>query len=906
MKNKIAITTVILLVICLVLAFVACNGSFPAPTNLAMSGSVLSWQAVDGAESYEIEVKNIGTFETKNTIYDIEVETTGTYEIRVRAKKGDVYSEYSSVYYYIVEKMLEKPVATLDLATKTLSWNAVEGCAGYLVRARYADDSKSSDDALIEMSEVNATSYVLEKEEYTMPGKFVIEVKALAPENSEYSDSAYSDPCTFVNDAQLSSPVLSGITSTRVYWNSVSNASSYYLEVRNTADPDEVYSTTVTSTSSTSVSVLLTNFNIQTPGTYTVHIKAVGDGEVYKDSAITDANEDYVIYKLPQLEEGCLTLKENDDGTVSAVWRIEQGELSDEQISLITSFTLVLTPYDSDGNAVLSAQRVSFNLESESDLEKLTVTEGDGYKEYAYVIDTLFTKTNDSGKAEPLLNLAYYGKRFTAELSASRSGNGVIAGTSVKAEDRYLSYLKPDVEESSGKYLITSAAELAYIVKEPDADYKQGANIDFGGYEWLCPDAFGGTYDGAEFIISDITVLGDGENVGFFGEIRTGASVTGLKLVNVTIENENAKYCGIVAGINNGSMSDCVAIGTVNAKYATAGGLVGQNNGTISASQAVADVTAAIAGGAAGVNNTGATMTYCVAKGNVNAIAEQAEEGETAVTLSYAGGFVAVNKGSVIYGSFVGNVASESTVRLDAPNYAGGFVALNEGSVVGSYAGANYSDDYSKRNHVSSTGRNENIAVGGFVGYNAGTISESYSNVNATSPKYVGGFVGFNADGASVSNAYSRGGVSVTTNNVGGFSGNVAGTLSNVYYYDENLDGNANRVDKEVSEYVTDFGQALADKLGSQFAVIGGEHSVANAVLKGHIYNVTTDLTIGPGAKITATVQYVDNGGELKTITAGNESATGSLVCGNQTSEGTVIIVFSSGSSRGIVIVTID
>ena len=907
MKNKIAITTIMLLVVCLALAFVSCKGTFDAPTNLAMSGNVLSWQAVEGAESYEIEVKNLGTFETKNTMYFIEVEETGTYEIRVRAKKGDVYSAYSDAYVYVVDKMLDAPVASFALETKTVSWNAIEGAAGYVVRVINGDESLTLDDAVIEMSEVSGTSYKLEKEEYSNPGKFVIQVKAIAPEGSEFSDSAYSDACTFTNDAQLSTPVLTSVTSTRVYWNSVANATAYYLEARNTADPDEVYSTTVNASAGTSVSVLLTNFNIETPGIYTVHIKTVGDGEVYKDSAFSDVNEDFKIYKLPQLAEDCLKLVENADGTTSAVWRIEQGEYSEEQIGLINYFTLVLTPYDSEGNAVLSAKRVSFNLESDSDKEKLTIVEGTGYTEYSYVIDQQFYETDEDGNTNLLLNIAYYGKRYTAELSATRNGNGVMAGTSVTAAEQYLSYKKPGTDKDSGAYLITSAAELAYIAKEPDASYKLGANIDFGGYEWLCIDSFSGTFDGTEYVISDIVIIGDGANVGLFGEIASGARVSNLRLLNAVVDSETAQFAGIIAGINNGTISDSVVTGSVNAKYATAGAVVGQNNGTLTTSQSVADVTAAIAGGIAGINDEGAILSYSNARGTVKAVVEEPEEGETsAVKNSYAGGFVAVNKGTVLYSSSIGNVSAVSAIKLDAPNYAGGFVALNEGTITGSYAGANYSEDYSKRNKVSASGRNENNAVGGFAGYNAGAISESYANVNASSPNYVGGFVGFNAEGASVSDSYSIGGVTVNTNNVGGFSGNSAGTFDNVYYYDKDLGDDANRKDKEVSQYVDDFGAGLAEKLGGNFTTIGGEHSVANVVLKGHVYNVTTSLTIGPGAKITATVQYVDNSGALQTITAGNESATGSLVCGNQNTEGTVVIVFSNGSYRGLVIVTID
>lgn len=904
MKNKIAITTVILLVLCLALAFVACKDTLVAPSDLQMSGNVLSWQSVEGAESYQIDVKGLGTFDTKNTTYFIDVEETGSYEIRVRAKAGETYSEYSEVYTYVVEQMLGKPVTTFSVENKTVSWSAVDGAAGYLVRVLKGDESLTLDDALVEMSEVSGTSYKLEKEEYSQPGKFVVEVKALAPEGSNFSDSAYSDPCTFTNDAQLSTPVLTSVTSTRVYWNSVSNATSYYLEARNTAESGEVYSTTVKANTSTSVSVLLTAFNIETPGIYTVHIKSVGDGEVYADSAMSDVNEDFKIYKLPQLAEDCIKLVDNGDGTTSAVWRIEQGDLSDEQIGLINYFTLVLTPYDSDGNAVLSEKRVSFNLSSDSDKEKLTITEGDGYTEYSYVVDKQFSSKNEQGETEYLLNDAYYGKRYTVELSATRSGNGVMAGTSVKAADQYLSYKKPSVD--NGAYLITSAAELAYIVKEPNASYKQTANIDFGGYEWLCVDTFGGSYDGAEYIISDIVIIGSGENVGLFGEIQTGASVRNLKIVNVTLENETAKFAGMIAGVNNGTVADSVVTGSLSAKNATAGAVVGQNNGTVTTSQTVADVTAAIAGGIAGVNESGATISYSNAKGAVKAVAEKAEEEAEQIKLSYAGGFVALNKGTVLYGSFAGEVSAVSAVRLDTPNYAGGFVALNEGTVSYSYAGANYSEVYSRLNKVSASGMNENNAVGGFVGYNNGSISDSYANVEARSSNYVGGFVGFNAAGASITNAYSIGGVIANTNNVGGFSGNAEGTMTNVYYYDDDLGDSDGRKDKEVSVYVENFGSELAAKLGDGFATVGGDNAIVNAVLKGSIYNVTTELTIGPGAKITATVQYVDGDGTLKTITAGNESAEGSLVCGNQNSEGVVVIVFSNGSQRGLLVVTVD
>lgn len=904
MKNKFAITTIILLIVCVTVAFAACDNDksdIGTPENLAMSGNVLSWQSVDGADSYDVEVNGKVVGNTKSTTYFVEIEEKGTYNIRVRAKVGEKVSDFSEVYTYIVKEMLAKPVATFDEESKTVSWGAVEGAVSYTVRVRYTDKQISAEGAVIEMAEgLTVTSYKLEKEEYTKPGSFTIEVMAIADENSESSNSPFSEACIFVIDAQLAAPTLSSITSTRVYWNSVANATSYYLEVRNVDDPEEVYSTTVKATTSTSVSVLLSNFNIETPGKYTVHIQTIGDGEVYKSSEITDANEDFVIYKLAQLEEGCISLVDNQDGTVNAVWRVTA-----EQLKNVTSFTLVLTPYDEEGDAVLSAQRISFNLESTSDMEKLTVTEDGEYTVYSYCVDKMFVRAE--GDTEDPLKPAYYGKRFTVELSSSKSGSGVIAGTSVKAEEQYLSYKIPTIKD--GWYQVGSAAELAYIVKNPSASYKLTANIDYEGYEWMTLESFSGNFDGGVYIISDIKIIGNGDKAGFFGEIAQGASVTGLKLVDVTIDNEEVNYSGAIAAVNNGTVADCVVVGSVKASIATAGGLVGVNNGTVRSSQSSADVTAAIAGGVAGINSENATISYSSARGNVTSSAVKNEDEEKNLTEAYAGGFVAVNDGTILYGSSIGNVSSNSEITLSKPNYAGGFVAVNNGTVSYSYSGANYSNDSSKRNSVSSKG-NVNIAVGGFVGYNTGNISSSYSNVKASSPNYLGGFVGYNASG-KIENSYSIGGVNIgTISGEGGFVGfNAEGaTVENVYYYDKELGDSANRTDKELSEYVEigDIGLTLAEKLGGNFAVIGGENGIRNAVLKGVIYNVTTSLTISPGGEIKATVQYVDNNGELQTITAGNESSTGSTVCGNQSSDGTVIIIFSNGSARGLVIVTVD
>ena len=96
MKNKIAITTIILLVVCLALAFVSCKETFDAPTNLAMSGNVLSWQAVEGAESYEIEVKKPYPDQYSETL-DLVREQMRKGQLPEIVEDGPDFSEFTTI-----------------------------------------------------------------------------------------------------------------------------------------------------------------------------------------------------------------------------------------------------------------------------------------------------------------------------------------------------------------------------------------------------------------------------------------------------------------------------------------------------------------------------------------------------------------------------------------------------------------------------------------------------------------------------------------------------------------------------------------------------------------------------------------------------------------------------------------
>ena len=64
--------------------------------NFDMSTSVVSWDEVDDATSYQVYVGNLLVEETTNTSYDMSNYNVGNYTIKIRPIKDKYYSESSS------------------------------------------------------------------------------------------------------------------------------------------------------------------------------------------------------------------------------------------------------------------------------------------------------------------------------------------------------------------------------------------------------------------------------------------------------------------------------------------------------------------------------------------------------------------------------------------------------------------------------------------------------------------------------------------------------------------------------------------------------------------------------------------------------------------------------------------
>lgn len=286
-------------------------------------------------------------------------------------------------------------------------------------------------------------------------------------------------------------------------------------------------------------------------------------------------------------------------------------------------------------------------------------------------------------------------------------------------------------------------------------------------------NSFAGTLDGLGHTIANLEINRTNiYNVGLFGHLAAGSTVRNLGVSDARITG--IIFVGILAGDNEGSISNSYATGAVSgALYvggltgrntATAaisdshvsalvtggknqyqgpvGGMVGHNTGIVRNSYATGAVSGAIfVGGLVGLSDSHATVSGSYATGSVTGSG------------SDVGGLVGRNlDSSAISDSYaIGDVSGVGRV--------GGLVGINfdNSPIINSYAtGA-----------VSGVGE-----VGGLVGLNKrATVAQSYATGSVTaSGNYAGGLVGRNTESSTISNSHATGDV-VGVNHVGGLAG---------------------------------------------------------------------------------------------------------------------------------------
>ena len=286
-------------------------------------------------------------------------------------------------------------------------------------------------------------------------------------------------------------------------------------------------------------------------------------------------------------------------------------------------------------------------------------------------------------------------------------------------------------------------------------------------------DAFYGVFDGQDHVISNLYIRRNGyDNIGLFGFIAIGSSISNLGIENGSVKGYN--YVGGLVGINYGTITSCYASASIVAK-SSAGGLVGSNSGSITSSHATNWVyvwgNLSYAGGLLGVSTGDVTIETCYATGSVTGQGSYVGgligrvQDDTTITSCYA-------TGNVTGGVHTGGLIGESLIAVYLIDcYATGTVSGE--SRVGGLVGQSHETITSS--HATGDVSASSSSAGGLVGMTSSSITSSYSTGNVSGGGLVGGLVG---DATSILNnimfiedSYATGAVSATVYSAGGLVG---------------------------------------------------------------------------------------------------------------------------------------
>ena len=260
------------------------------------------------------------------------------------------------------------------------------------------------------------------------------------------------------------------------------------------------------------------------------------------------------------------------------------------------------------------------------------------------------------------------------------------------------------------------------------------------------PVRFSGTFDGANFEISGLTINRQSSYLGLFGEAGDGSVIANLKLTSANIINSATRsnpsdavkfsHGGVLVGqMLGGTIDNVHTTGRlVGLDYKYAGGVVGSLSpsanrtipGIITNSMADVDITAngIEFGGLVGVLGLNSLIQASNAKGNVMS----AVNDNNALLANYVGGLVGISRGYIFASYATGNVRGFFNVGGLAGNVLGG--ATTASFATGDVEGI--------------------IQVGGLVGemlggthrylyYSGQLIRSSYTSAT---PEFIGGIIG--------------------------------------------------------------------------------------------------------------------------------------------------------------------
>ena len=163
--------------------------------------------------------------------------------------------------------------------------------------------------------------------------------------------------------------------------------------------------------------------------------------------------------------------------------------------------------------------------------------------------------------------------------------------------DEYAPPVLSGTGTAADPYQIATAEDLGTVWRQdPSACYQMTSHIDLAGISWVNAPipGFNGTFDGAGFTISHLTVH-KGNEAGLFASLGPDAIVLNLGVMDVNITGgAGARRLGSLAGLNDrGAIIGCYATGRVSGGFRSLdlGGLIGRNYGSITDCYAITDVS---------------------------------------------------------------------------------------------------------------------------------------------------------------------------------------------------------------------------------------------------------------------------------------------------------------------------
>lgn len=270
------------------------------PASLTVTGTTLTWTAIQYATGYVIDVDGI-RYTSATSSFDLTtLKTPKTYKIQVQASGNGLTmleSLWSAQASYTIYK-LSAP-ASVSVSGTTLSWSSVSNAIGYKI-------------------DIDGATYTTSGTSYSLSGlsavkTYTVRVQARG-NNTTHVDSDWSSSATY-RISKLGTPATPTISGKTLSWGAVSSASGYYINI-----DGSVYTSTAASFSL----AILTAYK-----TYSIRIQARGNGTTYVDSDWSGTRS-YTISPPPPPNPDCVaegTLITLADGSTKAVETLTGNEL---------------------------------------------------------------------------------------------------------------------------------------------------------------------------------------------------------------------------------------------------------------------------------------------------------------------------------------------------------------------------------------------------------------------------------------------------------------------------------------------------------------------------------------------------------------------------------------------------